>query len=73
MACMNRLMGDLVDETSLDTGKLAGKPHPGDIAELISEAVIPFAQAAEERGSLSNSRPVVRRCPPFSILNGCSR
>lgn len=57
IARMNRLIGDLVDVTSIETGKLAVRPHPGDIAELISEAVVPFSMAAEEKGVSLECKP----------------
>jgi signal transduction histidine kinase len=50
VACMNRLIGDLVDVTSVDAGKFAVHPKPGDVAEMISEAIAPFAPSAQEKG-----------------------
>lgn len=50
VACMNRLIGDLVDVTSVYAGKFAVHPQPGDVAEMISEAIAPFTQAAQEKG-----------------------
>lgn len=63
VARMNRLIGDLVDVTSIDTGKLAVHPLPGDIAQLISEAVHPFAHAAEEKGVSLRCRARGRKLP----------
>lgn len=50
VARMNRLIGDLVDVVSIDAGKLAVHPQPGDAAEVIAEAVEAFAQGAQEKG-----------------------
>jgi signal transduction histidine kinase len=50
IARMNRLIGDLVDVASIDAGKLALHPQPGDAAALISEAVGVFAQTAQDKG-----------------------
>jgi signal transduction histidine kinase len=49
-ARMNRLIGDLLDVASIDAGKLAIKPAPGDTAALIAEAVDTFQAAASEKG-----------------------
>ena len=49
-ARMNRLIGDLVDVASIDTGKLAVTPAPGDAARLIAEAVDTFLAAASAKG-----------------------
>ena len=38
-ARMNRLIGDLVDVASIDAGKLAVAPSPGDATVLVAEAV----------------------------------
>lgn len=50
VAYMDRLIGDLVDVTSIDGGKFAVHPQPGDVAEMIFEAITPFAQSAQEKG-----------------------
>ena len=50
VACMNRLIGDLLDVTGIDAGKLALHPSPADVAELIAEGIAPFAQTAQEKG-----------------------
>jgi len=50
VAGMNRLIGDLVDVASIDLGKLTVHPKPGDVAEMLSEAITPFAHAAQEKG-----------------------
>ena len=50
VARMNRLIGDLIDVTSVDAGKFAVHPQPGDVAEMIAEAIAPFAQTAQEKG-----------------------
>jgi signal transduction histidine kinase len=49
-ARMNRLIGDLVDVASIDAGKLAVTPAPGDAAALIDEAVETFQAAASAKG-----------------------
>jgi signal transduction histidine kinase len=49
-ARMNRLIGDLVDVASIDAGKLAVMPVPGDAAALIAEAVDTFQAAASAKG-----------------------
>jgi signal transduction histidine kinase len=50
VARMNRLIGDLVDVVSIDAGKLAIHPTPGDAATLLAEAVETFLHAAAEQG-----------------------
>ena len=50
VARMNRLIGDLVDVVSIDAGKLAIQPAPGDATALLTEAVDAFSQAASEKG-----------------------
>lgn len=42
VARLNRLIGDLVDVTSIDVGKLSVSPARGDLAVLIAEAVDTF-------------------------------
>lgn len=49
-ARMNRLIGDLVDVASIDAGRLAVTPVPGDAAALIAEAVDTFQAAASAKG-----------------------
>lgn len=49
-ARMNRLIGDLVDIASIDAGKLAVTPVPGDAATVIAEAVDTFQAAAAAKG-----------------------
>ena len=49
-ARMNRLIGDLVDITSIDAGKLSITCTPGDAAALIAEAADTFQAAASEKG-----------------------
>lgn len=49
-ARMNRLIGDLLDVASIDAGKLAMTPVPGDAAPLIAEAVDTFQAAASAKG-----------------------
>ena len=50
VARMNRLIGDLLDVSSIDAGKLAVEPKPDDAAALITEAVGAFAHSAQEKG-----------------------
>lgn len=58
VARMNRLIGDLVDVTSIDAGKLAITPSEGDAAALVAEAMETFLPAALEKGaSLSAEVP----------------
>jgi signal transduction histidine kinase len=53
VARMNRLIGDLVDVTSIDAGKLAMAPAPGgDAGALLAEATETFQAAAVEKGVL---------------------
>ncbi|HKI03581.1 MAG TPA: HAMP domain-containing sensor histidine kinase [Thermoanaerobaculia bacterium] len=49
-ARMNRLIGDLMDVASIDAGKLAVTPVPGDATTLIAEAVDTFQATASEKG-----------------------
>jgi len=49
-ARMNRLIGDLVDVTSIDAGRLASKIAPSDPLEVIAETLERFRGAAEEKG-----------------------
>jgi signal transduction histidine kinase len=49
-ARMNRLIGDLVDVTSIDAGKLAMTPARNDAAALVAEATDTFQPAALEKG-----------------------
>jgi signal transduction histidine kinase len=58
VARMNRLIGDLVDVTSIDAGKLAVEPVKGDAAALLAEATEAFQPAARELGvTLSAEAP----------------
>ena len=58
VARMNRLIGDLVDVTSIDAGKLAVEPVEADAAALMAEATATFQPAAREKGiSLSAETP----------------
>jgi signal transduction histidine kinase len=50
VARMSRLIGDLVDITSIDKGKLAVEPVEGDAAALLAEATDAFQSAALEQG-----------------------
>jgi signal transduction histidine kinase len=58
VARMNRLIGDLVDVTSIDAGKLAMAPLETDAVALVTEATETFQPAALEKGvSLSAEVP----------------
>jgi signal transduction histidine kinase len=50
VARMNRLIGDLHDMVSIEAGKFALYPEPGDAAALIAESVETFSDAAEQKG-----------------------
>ena len=52
VARMNRLIGDLLDVTSIDSGKLAMTPVQTDAAALLKEAAETFQSAALEKGVL---------------------
>jgi signal transduction histidine kinase len=47
---MNRLIGDLVDVASIDSGKLAMHAVPGDVASLVAEAVEALQASASAKG-----------------------
>ena len=49
VARMNRLIGDLLDVASIDAGKLAVDPVPGEWSALITEAVDSFKAAASAK------------------------
>lgn len=55
-ARMGRLIGDLLDIASIDAGKLAVEPAPGNVALLIAEAADAFKAAAAARGIGLESR-----------------
>jgi len=58
VARINRLIGDLVDVTSIDAGKLAVEPVEADAAALMAEAMATFQPAALGKGiSLSAEIP----------------
>ena len=71
---MNRLIGDLVDVTSIDAGKLAMSPTEGDAARAGdgSDRRVPVRGRRQgcfaQRGA---ARPT--RCPPSSTTTGCCR
>jgi signal transduction histidine kinase len=50
VARMNRLIGDLIDVTSIDAGKLAVSPVSGDLSVLIAEAIDTFQVSAQAKG-----------------------
>jgi signal transduction histidine kinase len=60
LARMNRLIGDLVDVTSIDAGKLSVSPATTDLAVLIAEAVDTF-QASAQAKNLTLEMDVARR------------
>ena len=62
-ARMNRLIGDLVDVVSIDAGRLAVHPSPGDIALLIADAIETFGGAAAARGLSLEARVTERTLP----------
>jgi signal transduction histidine kinase len=59
-ARMNRLIGDLVDVTSIDAGKLAVNATHGDAALLIDEVVETFQAAAIARRITLNAEVLER-------------
>lgn len=66
VARMNRLIGDLVDVTSIDAGRLAVEPTNGDAAALLTEAAEAFRPAAAEKGvTLSVEVPAGAVLAPF--------
>ena len=62
-ARMNRLVGDLLDVASIDAGKLAILPAPGDAAELLAEAVDAFQGLAAAKNISLESQIVERPLP----------
>jgi signal transduction histidine kinase len=62
-ARMNRLVGDLLDVASIDAGKMAVVPKPGDAAELIAEAVDTFQGLAWAKSISLESQIVERPLP----------
>ena len=49
-ARMNRLIGDLVDVASIETGKLLVAPTAGDLSALIRESIEVFQASADSHG-----------------------
>jgi signal transduction histidine kinase len=49
LARMNRLIGDLVDVTSIDAGKLSIRPESCDAVKLIAEGIEAFTPSAAEK------------------------
>ena len=63
VARMTRLIGDLVDVTSINAGKLAMDRHEVDAGALVREATETFLPAAEEKGiALSADVPGAATC-----------
>jgi signal transduction histidine kinase len=58
-ARMNRLIGDLTDVASIDAGKLAISPSPGDLAIVITEAEDSFRTTASDKGISLQTRIAV--------------
>ena len=58
-ARMNRLIGDLTDVASIDAGKLAISPSPGDLAIVITEAEDSFRATASAKGISLHTRIAV--------------
>lgn len=49
-ARMNRLVGDLVDLTSIDAGKLSVHPQQADVQRLVQESIEAFRPTASAKG-----------------------
>lgn len=62
-ARMSRLINDLVDVVSIESGKLATTLERGDAVALLAETVETFQPAASEKG-ISVELEVVERCLP---------
>ncbi len=63
---MDRLIGDLLDVASIDAGKLAVSPVPGDVTALITEAVDTFHAIAADKGITLEARtPKEHLCADF--------
>ncbi len=72
VACLNRLIGDLVDLTSIDAGKAAMHPLPGDFTSRFQPQAMPslcpriacqnFLTGVNTTGQ---PRPLLNRCRPF--------
>lgn len=62
-ARMNRLIGDLLDVASIEAGKLAVTPAPGDAAALVAEAVDTFQAAASAKGISLQTETAERPLP----------
>ena len=65
---MKRLIDDLTDVARIDAGKLSVRRHPGNLAPLISEAVVAFRGAAASK-DLSLDLPLCDEPIP-SIFDG---
>ncbi len=61
-ARMNRLIGDLVDVASIDSGKLAMHATPGDATSLVTEAVDALQVSASARGVSLEVHPAQGPC-----------
>jgi signal transduction histidine kinase len=62
-ARMKRLIEDLTDLVSIDAGKLAIMPLPGDLAPLVSEAVGSLRASAEAKGVSLDVPPAELQLP----------
>lgn len=71
-AQMNRLIGDLVDLTSIELGQLRVRPQTHDLGALLRECVDLFQPAAWEKGVMleaePNSQPALSSCDYDRIL-----
>lgn len=71
-AQMNRLIGDLVDLTSIELGQLRVRPQTHDLGALARECVDLFQPAAWEKGVMleaePNSQPALSSCDSDRIL-----
>ena len=59
---MNRLIGDLVDVASIDSGKLAMQTVQGDVASLVGEAVDALQVAVSAKGVSLEVQDVQEPC-----------
>jgi signal transduction histidine kinase len=57
---MSRLIGDLVDVSSIEAGKLAVVPRPGDVTDLIADALEAFRPTASAKGISLEAERVAR-------------
>jgi signal transduction histidine kinase len=72
-ARMKRLIDDLTDIVSIDSGKLAVTPLHGNLAPTISEAVVSMSAAAAAKNIRSITPIPTCRCRPCSTPTACCR